>query len=522
MPVRIPGVLHTDSKVKYGSEKGKLIYLFEPYDQATYGNIYVPSKYMHQSTKKYAYVECDCGEGDVEQRRGVVIDYLGDVGDLEAEYLYLKYVCQLQQIKPLKSVATLTTPLPTATSTQYKVYSIDPRGCRDIDDAFHYDGSLHQIGIHIAYPWKFLAGGENNKTILETFLQRVSTLYMPTKIIPMMYPQIAEDLASLLEKTHRYAITILYQLDEEETTILGSEIHVETVVYVVKNYDYETVDGIFALTSALELSAKERMLRTWREVSQRIFQKSLDAHQVVEAWMIYTNQTVGTHLVERFGDRVLLRTMQESPFSEKGDRDAPEEIQTFLKMVGTEGAEYQLYDASRESEMQHALMGSTTYYTHFTSPIRRFCDLYLQALLGEEGRLPEDFQLLEEDIAHINQVTRSMRKYQRMCQWTDFIYQATSSMVTAYAYIYQIDWEKRRVRLYFGKEMGGITLKKSVVQKRFEEITEVEWDEGEKRLRVKDEDGTQEYRLYERRRVRIYLYPNRHRLQDRVEVFFCE
>jgi exoribonuclease R len=524
---RLVGVLHTDSKVKYGMEKGKMIYLFEshaisPLKEPGLTSLHVPSKLMHQTTKKYVSVEWDGISS-----RGVVLDYLGDVGDLEAEYLYLRYLCGLHSIKPLKALPICSSEIEIQDLTQYRVYSIDPPGCRDIDDAFHYDGETHQIGIHIAYPWS-LFDEERRSEIICLFLQRVSTLYMPHGNIPMMYKGISEDLASLLEKKKRRAITILYQLDEEERMILRSEIQVGSVVQTVKNYDYETVDAILQKAEAEgetgSGSGKERMLRRWHAVSERIFQKRLDAHTVVESWMLYTNQTVATELVQRHGRRVLLRTMSGGKTPSQASASAPLELQNFLQMVRSEGAEYRLYDPEREDEMCHRLLGSTTYYTHFTSPIRRFCDMYNQALLA--GTLPEGFQLEASAIDEINRVTRAMRKYQRLCDWTTFLFTSEKSVYTLYAYLYEIDPARRLVRLYVtGEEEGkcrGMVLKKYVVQKRFEEITEVEWDEEVKRLTIKDENGRREYVLYEKRRIRVYLYPNRHRMQDRMEIFFCD
>lgn len=509
---RLVGVLHTDSKVKYGVEKGKMIYLFEPYDQREVSSLHVPSKLMHQTTKKYVYVEWEGGTIS----RGTILDYLGDVGDLEAEYRYLRYICGLQHIKPLKNLGeeTKTDPDTQAQAqAEYQVYSIDPPGCRDIDDAFHYDEERHQIGIHIAYPWHLLY----STSLLRIFLQRVSTLYTPMGNIPMMPKTIAEDRASLLEKQKRPAVTILYQLNSEETSILGSEIRTGTYVYVVKNYDYETVDTILQKPS-LELSKKEKMLQRWREVSERIFQKSLDAHTVVESWMLETNQRVATELVERYGSRVLLRTMQGSSIERPLEFDViPSALHTFLQVAKSEGAEYRLYDPTQEEAMRHHLL-SQAYYTHFTSPIRRFCDLYNQALLS--GTLPEGFCLEATEIDEMNRVTKAMRKYQRMSSWTGIIFSLGDTSFTTKAYLYEIDPVRRLVRLYLTDR--GMVVKKYVVQKRFEEITEVIWEEETQRLILKDEDGERVFTLYEEREIRIYLYPHRHRIQDRMEIFFCD
>jgi exoribonuclease R len=140
---KIPGVLLCDSKTKYGLYKNKLLYLFKPHNP-TYPDFYVPSKYENDLHKKYTYIEFLEWKDSLKCPIGIVLDYIGNVGDKMAEYQYLRYIHNIQHIKDCKvdkekyeKDKALHQSIQSK-SADYDVFSIDPIGCVDIDDAFHF------------------------------------------------------------------------------------------------------------------------------------------------------------------------------------------------------------------------------------------------------------------------------------------------------------------------------------------------------------------------------------------------
>eukprot|EP00727_Mastigamoeba_balamuthi_P012875 m51a1_g821 putative dis3-like exonuclease 1 (1134) ;mRNA; r:701777-705697 len=92
-----------------------------------------------------------------------------------------------------------------------RVYSIDPVGCRDIDDALSVvklPNGNYEIGVHIADPSYFVREGS---LLDEEARLRSTTVYLPHTRFPMLPRQLSEDLCSLHEGFERLSVSVVYE-----------------------------------------------------------------------------------------------------------------------------------------------------------------------------------------------------------------------------------------------------------------------------------------------------------------------
>ncbi len=538
---KIAGILLCDSKIKYGLYKGKLLYLFKPHNR-NYPDFYVPSKYENETHKKYAYIEFREWNPQQKCPIGIVCDYIGNVGSEEAEYTYLRYIHDIQHIKEYKiDQEKLDRDIARCEALQkereeYQVYSIDPIGCKDIDDAFHFrkckgedEGECegkdeYEVGIHISYVWKYF---EKSKVHFDQFAHRVSTLYMKRKNMDMIPKEYSTNLGSLLEKKKRYTLSILYKICNGR--IQSYKIK-ECIVYVVKNYDYDSVDQILKSANGSSLSKKEQMLCDFMKLSQTLFPQMQikESHKLVEAWMIQANCTMANVCVQRFGNRALLR-VQNGNGNDKDNEykenfilsDCDDILMKFMKIYRNEGALYQMYQSEDAKWNHHAMIQSevgdqNTFYTHYTSPIRRFCDMYMHALFTET--LPEDVDL-EKIVHHMNDLSKRFRKFGNQSKILDLLFthiHQDEYQISTFGYI--LEWKKsENAYIIYFPELG-FTYKKHYHDHRFNEITEVIYDEECNEVQIKCEETIEVLRLYEKYAYTIYLFPTKYIFQERILV----
>jgi len=177
------GILYIESKTKYGKNK----YLFKPLNKK-FPDFFVTSQHKNE---KNTYVKIEFKIWDKKDKlpNGCVLEYLGYVENIEATQEALRYYYDIakpaMKIKNDKIKADLKT-LEDIDSIDYEIFSIDPEGSLDIDDAFHFnkmsdwhnDSSnvvKYEVGVHIASPTHFLFD------YIEEIMSRVSTVYLENK-----------------------------------------------------------------------------------------------------------------------------------------------------------------------------------------------------------------------------------------------------------------------------------------------------------------------------------------------------
>ena len=501
----IIGILYLDSKIKYGNINNKSLYLFKP-THKSYPNFYIP--YNNNKINKI-YVIIKFKEWKISDKLpiGNLIDVLGDVGEKEAEFEHLRHFFEInnkiwkidhkiknEHLKILNDLESV--------NEDYQIFSIDPLGSKDIDDAFHFNIKGHEsyeIGIHIASPTKFL---ENN---LGDILNRVSTVYSSIKnynLIPNLY---AEELVSLLEGCKRYSLSLILTICYNE--IINYELK-ETIVKNIKNYHYDEFDKVYH---------KDTNLCNFVNFTKKFFKlEFIDSHKLVENWMILANKKVAEYLIGKNLKNVILRVHNNSDIL-INDLNVEKELKEYINIRNEKSALYKIYEID-ELNQKHSKLGNN-YYTHFTSPIRRAVDFFIHMLIIKNQDILDKNEL-QSIIDKINIFTKNSRKYDRNVKRLDFLYSISSLNKNIITYGYIVKITKNKLSLYI--PLYNLEEKVVIIPYKFEKIVEIKCDTYEdnainKIIYVID-NVKKEYYLYQKLEIKLWVFTSFENIFDKLKV----
>lgn len=320
-----------------------------------------------------------------------------------------------------------------------QMITIDGEDAKDLDDAVSVErlqNGNYLLGVHIADVGHYVT--EDNVLDQEA-LERATSIYLVDRVIPMLPQKLSNGVCSLNAGEDRLAMTCMMEVDSKGIVvaheIFESVIHVDfrmTYKNVTKllttadealhaQYgvllpmlrDMEALQGILerkrlrrgaiefhAPESKVILDKKGRPVRIeWRE--------SGIADKIIEEFMLCANETVGEHYF--WMEVPFLYRVHEEPKSEDvmdvnkflqalgysikgaGNSVHPKAYQAIVNEVAGR-AEEQIVNSVLLRSMQHArydteALGhfglSAQYYSHFTSPIRRYPDLAIHRVIKE-------------------------------------------------------------------------------------------------------------------------------------------
>ena len=323
------------------------------------------------------------------------------------------------------------------------VFSIDPPGCQDIDDALSFqpmgDGTV-QVGVHIADVTHYVAPG--SPLDIEAAL-RATSVYLVDRRIDMLPGNLSENLCSLRSGVDRLAVSVVWTLDEETHEIraiwFGRTVirNRQEMAYAdaqavldgkAPGADEETrvtVHGLAAVArrwldarrtaGAVELASVEAGFEldgdgrpTAVKGKQHMF-----VHDLVAELMIQANSAVAARIVHEFADAALVRhhgapgqdafALLASFAANAGiqldassnlalaetlrraekllGKDDPAAV-LLLKTTATMAMQEAKYVSSGKTDLDMAHYGlAVDVYTHFTSPIRRYADVIVHRQL---------------------------------------------------------------------------------------------------------------------------------------------
>ncbi|MEP3845877.1 MAG: ribonuclease R [Paracoccaceae bacterium] len=347
--------------------------------------------------------------------------------------------------------------------------TIDPWDARDHDDACFAQADTdpsneggHVIWVAIADVAAYVTPGS---ALDREARKRGNSTYFPDRVVPMLPDRLSGDLCSLHEGVPRACIAVEMRIDAEGNKI--GQRFVRGLMRSPASLNYEEVQAAIdgnpnertaalldpvlkplyaayaALTKAravrqpLELNLPERQIVLGEDgkVTSINFKDRIDAHRLIEEFMVLANVAAAETLIAKRGD--LLFRVHEEPSPEKLD-SLRETVQasglTLAKgqvlqtrhlnrlleqAAGTD--EEELINLSTLRSMTQAYYGPQNFghfglalksYAHFTSPIRRYADLIVHRALikahgwGNDGLSPEDVDRLEQTATQISDTER--------------------------------------------------------------------------------------------------------------------
>jgi exoribonuclease R len=375
--------------------------------------------------------------------------YLGEVGDHTIESNLMQYVCtahwkksneRLQQFIQCKD-CDLTPEREDL--TKLTVYSIDPPGCKDIDDALHHQyiekDKQIELGFHIADPSSFFSVESDCDKELRS---RVETVYTPNGRIDMIPPELSIEHISLLEKKPKRAFSVILRLDQSNE-IVKIEFK-KTTISVTQNLSYDQASEMIETNENIQ-----KLYNFGKILKDKISgsfspDKQYDIHQMVEVYMIYANKFVGEKIQKADPDNVLLRIHAGQHTQMNFD---PTNIDPVLidknRVSRSEQARYQV----GTSNCKHIGLG-LLFYTRFTSPIRRYADIMIHRQLWKTINQEQLSRPQTETIFAMNFYNKLFKQMDRYMKIYEVAHTIGSSCKETDAFIVSINDDKETMRIF--------------------------------------------------------------------------
>jgi ribonuclease R len=386
------------------------------------------------------------------------------------------------------------------------VFTIDPVDAKDHDDALsikQIGDDEWEIGVHIADVSYYVTEGS---IIDAEAVRRGTSIYMVDRTIPMLPHPLSSDLCSLKENVDRLAMSVMVRMNGEghinahklARTVIRSRHKLayedaQAVLDGEKSIDAETdkaIHDLVALSRVLRQKRAERgsldfdlpearvVLNQEGEPTDIQKVERLESHRLIEDFMLLANEVVA-----RKGARhklPFLYRVHESPDQERlsklqlfagtfgytvttSKKVAPKDLQRLLERVRGKPEERLLSTvvlrSMRQARYSHENLGhfglAAKFYTHFTSPIRRYPDLIVHrvcahAFLNEENvrqamntsNLPEIARVAstrERVAVDAERDSIEMKKVEFMQRHVGDQFSGTVSSVTAFGFFVLLD-----------------------------------------------------------------------------------
>ena len=424
----IPGVLLLNGNKTFGRYKNKLLYKCIPDDKrlpvflcpynikmkglTTFvSDKYVTFKYNHWNNK---HPICS------------LTNSLGDVSILNNYYEYQLFCKSLHSsIKPFTKKVSKQLKIRNdteyieqifteynvedRTNTEYNVFSIDPKGSLDYDDAFsirQLENNEIELSIYIANVplWMEILN------VWDSFTNRISTIYLPDRKRPML-PTILSDCLCSLQQGHK-RLSFCMDIKLKNGTII--EITYKNVLVQLKNnYVYESNELVKSSDYKLLYETVNTMSNQYEYLTP-----IRDSHDVVGYLMILMNHNCSIEMTKYKNG--IYRSIQMKELDNNVPKDIDINIKKFIKMWKCASGQYTKYE-NIQSHCMITHKGLDT-YIHITSPIRRLVDLLNIAQLQENLNLVTfgiNYRLFTNNwiskLDYINNTMRLIRRVQCDC-----------------------------------------------------------------------------------------------------------
>jgi ribonuclease R len=369
------------------------------------------------------------GEHEAEMRsilldKGIFYDFPKEV-EKEAEESAKKSMIPLVSRVDFRGILTFT---------------IDPADAKDFDDALSYreiDNNTIEVGVHIADVSHFIRPGG---ALDREARKRGFSTYLVDRTVPMLPEVLSNDLCSLKPDEDRFAFSAVFEIEKASGKVIRRWFG-KTIIKSCRRFSYEEAQKELE-AEGLELGDKNfskelkelnRLANIYREENRkngaiefetdevkfeldnsgkplRIYKKPrLDTMKMIEEWMLLANREVAKFISQKIERRggVSIYRIHDLPNMEKLEElsifvralghDLPvkkgsvdvKDLNTLLKQIEGHSAESLVKTAAIRS-MSKAVYSTQNighfglafeYYTHFTSPIRRYPDLMIHRIL---------------------------------------------------------------------------------------------------------------------------------------------
>ena len=439
--------------------------------------------------------------------KGMVIDILGKAGENTTEmhailaeyglpYVYPKQVEQAadripaeipqEEIARREDFRSITT------------FTIDPRDAKDFDDALsirRLDSGLWEVGVHIADVTYYVHEGSLIDREAE---KRATSVYLVDRTIPMLPERLCNFLCSLRPDEEKLAYSVIFEMNDKAEVKKSRVVH--TVIKSDRRFTYEEAQERLGsgqgdyVEELQQMNKLAKLLREQRfkagainfdryevkfEIDEKgkplsvYFKVSKDANKLVEEFMLLANRTVAEKIgrvpkgkkakvfpyrihdlpdpekldnlaqfIARFGYK--LRTSGKKEEVSKSINSLLDEIQGRKEENLIETVSIRAMQKARYSVHNIGHYGlAFDYYTHFTSPIRRYPDMMVHRLLTK---------YLDEG-GH----TVTEKKYEALCEHSSMMEQLAASAERSSVKYKQVEFMTEHLEQVYKGVISGVT-----------------------------------------------------------------
>jgi exoribonuclease R len=302
---------------------------------------------------------------------GTVLEYIYDVKNKIPHYLGSCHWKKINKIIPKYLECDLT---PEREIIDGEIFSIDPIGCVDIDDAIEYKNidSAHIFRIHITDVSSYIP--EDSDLDIE-ISRRCETIYLEDETIHMIPEELSLKKCSLTQGTIRRCYTATFVFSNLHSFELISYSFKKTNINVTRNLSYEEAQKIIDTKKNNNLT----ILFEFGKILHKYYKNDnkYDTHSMIANYMILTNNYVGKEMKTKSNG--ILRKHSSDMIRLTYNNEINYSIYEKYKNAHTKSAEYVL--SSDSDDTYHKGLNLDT-YTHFTSPMRRYADILVHRILS--------------------------------------------------------------------------------------------------------------------------------------------
>ncbi len=396
---------------------------------------------------------------------GEIIEVLGDVGDNNAEMHAILAEYDLP-IRFPENVLKAAEKIPDQISDEeiarrrdmrgVTTFTIDPKDAKDFDDALSIrklENGFWEVGVHIADVSHYVTPG----TILDDeAFDRATSVYLVDRVVPMLPEKLSNGVCSLRPNEDKLCFSAIFQLTDQAE--IQKQWFGRTVIHSDKRFAYEDAQAIIEtgegelkdeVLTLHQLAVKLREARFKHgsiafervevkfEIDEKgkplsvYFKEAKESNQLVEEFMLLANKRVAEFIGNPEGHKTARTFVYRIH-----DKPDPEKLMNFNHFIHKFGYVLQLGTPGQISKSMNQLMGNVKgkneqnvietlairtmakaaystrnighyglafeYYTHFTSPIRRYPDVMVHRLLERylEGGKSVNAQKWEDMCKH--------------------------------------------------------------------------------------------------------------------------
>ncbi len=340
--------------------------------------------------------------------------------------------------------------------------TIDPQDAKDFDDALSLkklENGNWEAGVHIADVSFYVKPGN---AIDQEAYDRGTSIYLVDRVIPMLPEKLSNEICSLKPNEDKLCYAAVFELDESAKvvnewfghTVINSDFryNYDEVQEIIEGKDHQFKDQILILHKLASILRADRFKKgsiafSSQEVKFELdedgkpisayIKEQLDSNRLIEDFMLLANKMVA----ERIGKKQAKREPNTFVYR---IHDVPnqEKLQTFAEFVSKLGYKFQMGSKKSISSSLNQLFNQIkgkgeenmieniavrtmakaeystknighyglafNYYTHFTSPIRRYPDLMVHRLLDKylNGKPSVNQAEYEEKCKHSSEMER--------------------------------------------------------------------------------------------------------------------